>query len=220
MIKSLNRILHFFIYSTILFFLLATYVSCNSLTTKRVLKNPISFTKITEAREFLERLEIYLKTILDLIQRNRMLAVQSANGVYMEEDVLFQEILKEICRIRESAHFKNEMLFETEGPPSRNMSLQIDAHSSAIRFPLPELAPEKIGISSCDSKNFKSKINVKTPDFAIQSLNIIDKALSIVSFELYRVGVLSERLDHSQRLQESLDRSEQKSKQNSKLKPR
>ncbi|AVQ11647.1 Flagellin N-terminal domain protein [Leptospira santarosai] len=194
--ENLDRTRLVFIYSIVLFFLLTTYVSCNSFGKGRISKSSISFTEIAEARSFLERLEIYLQTISDLLQRNLVLAVKSSNGIYDQEDrnqldVQFQELLKEICRIRESAHFENETLFDKPG----NVSLQIDPHNYSILFPLPELEPENFGVSSCNSNDFKSKMSVKTALFAERSVYLTEKALSIVSWERSRITVLWDQLD-------------------------
>ncbi|EMY15482.1 flagellin N-terminal domain protein [Leptospira weilii str. Ecochallenge] len=200
------RIARFFCF---LFLINVCSISC-SLIERRFSEKDLSFTRILEARSFLQRLEIHLGVITEIVQKNRVLAVQSANGIYSYEDrnqldLQFQELLKEICRIRESAKFKKRALLDPENPSwPRNMFLQIDPHDYSILFPLPELKPEKFGILSCSSKDFQSTLNVKTAVSAGRSIGSMDYALSILSFERARIGVLWERLEYSERLQESL----------------
>ncbi|WP_436835905.1 flagellin [Leptospira mayottensis] len=190
----------------------ASYVSC-SLMEKRVSEKDVSFTQIADARNFLQRLETHLQVITDIVQKNRVSAIQSAHGIYADEDrnqldLQFQELLKEICRIRESAYFKKRTLLNTENSSwPRNMSLQIDPYSSSILFPLPELKLEKFGILSCNSNDFQSTMDVKTAISASRSIGVMDYSLSILSFERTRIAVLWERLGYSERLQESLNES-------------
>ncbi|WP_061235488.1 hypothetical protein [Leptospira weilii] len=205
------RIARFFCF---LFLINAGSISC-SVVEKRVLEKEISFTRIGEARSFLERLEIHLQVITEIVQKNRVLAVQSASAaeIYADEernqlDLQFQELLKEICRIRESAKFEKRALLDTENSSwPGSMSLQIDPHGSAILFSLPELKPEKFGVLSCSSKNFQSTLNVKTASSANRSIGFMNDFLSILSFERSRIGALWERLEYSQHLQESLNES-------------
>ncbi|WP_078129129.1 endoflagellar protein [Leptospira alexanderi] len=195
-----------------IFLINACFISC-SIIERRISEKDVSFTRIAEARSFLYRLETHLRIITEIVQKNRVLAVQSSNGIYAEEDrnqldLQFQKLLKEICRIRESAHFKNRALLDTENSSwPRSMSLQIDPHSSAILFALPELKPEKFGVLSCSPKDFQSTLNVKTASSANRSIGFTDHTLSILSFERSRIGALWNRLDYSERLQESLNES-------------
>ncbi|ABJ79834.1 MULTISPECIES: endoflagellar protein [Leptospira] len=209
MTRVINRFARFFC-SMIL--INAGYISC-SLMEKRVSEKDVSFTQIAEARSFLQRLETHLQVITEIVQKNRVLAIQSAHGIYADEDrnqldLQFQELLKEICRIRESANFKKRTLLNTEHSSwPRNMSLQIDPYSSSILFPLPELKLEKFGILSCSSKDFQSTMDVKTAISANRSIGVMDYSLSILSFERTRIAVLWERLDYSEHLQELLNES-------------
>ncbi|WP_061249948.1 hypothetical protein [Leptospira alstonii] len=184
-------------------------VSC-SLIEKRVSEKDVSFAQVAEARSFLESLETHLQIITDILEKNKALAIQSKHGIYAEEDrnqldLQFQELLKKICRSRESAHFQKKALLDTENSSwPRSMSLQITPYSTSIPFSLPELKPEKFGVLSCSLKNFQSRLNVKTAISANRSIGFIDYTLSILSFERSRIVGLREKLEPIERLQESL----------------
>ncbi|EKO52511.1 flagellin [Leptospira kirschneri] len=192
-------------------FLLITYISCSSVSNQRIhLEKKVSFTQIEEAQSFLHTLEIHFQIITEILQNIRILAVRSSHKNHIQEDrnqfdLEFQELLKEICRIRESARFRNIFLLDTENSSRPiSISLQIDPQSSPILLPLPELQPEEFGLHTWSLKKFQSKMNVKTNTAAVQSIDIINNSLSKIAFERATIGASWERLSYSKRLRDSL----------------
>ncbi|OCC27761.1 Flagellin N-terminal domain protein [Leptospira interrogans serovar Canicola] len=120
-------------------------------------------------------------------------------------DVQFQELLKEICSIRERARFKNISLLDTENSSRPiSVSLQINPQNSPILLPLPELQPKEFGLYTWNLKNFQSRMNIKTNADAVQSIDIINNSLSKIALERATIGASWERLSYSKRLRDSL----------------
>ncbi|MCH1911549.1 endoflagellar protein [Leptospira noguchii] len=212
--------------STILFyrffclFLFITYISCGSVSNQRTLsERKLSFTQIEEAQSFLHTLEIHFQIITEILQKLRILAVTSSHRNYTQEDrnqfdVQFQELIKEICSIIESARFKNISLLDIENTSRPiSISLQINSHNSPVLLPLPELQPKEFGLYTWNLKNFQSRMNVKTNVDAVQSIDILNKSLSKMAFERATVGASWERLSYSKRLRDSLLNMDQKKSQ-------
>ncbi|EMO00268.1 flagellin N-terminal helical domain-containing protein, partial [Leptospira interrogans] len=151
------------LYRFFCFFILITYISCRSVSNQKILsERKVFFTQIEEAQSFLHTLEIHFQIITEILQQIRVLAVTSTYKNHTQEDrnqfdIQFQELLKEICSIRERARFKNISLLDTENSSRPiSVSLQINPQNSPILLPLPELQPKEFGLYTWSLKNFQS----------------------------------------------------------------
>ncbi|AAS71498.1 endoflagellar protein [Leptospira interrogans] len=199
------------LYRFFCFFILITYISCRSVSNQKTLsERKVFFTQIEEAQSFLHTLEIHFQIITEILQQIRVLAVTSTYKNHTQEDrnqfdVQFQELLKEICSIRERARFKNISLLDTENSSRPiSVSLQINPQNSPILLPLPELQPKEFGLYTWNLKNFQSRMNIKTNADAVQSIDIINNSLSKIALERATIGASWERLSYSKRLRDSL----------------
>jgi len=195
------------------------FTSCKSTNAIYLNKRSVELKRPVEMQLLLERLEVHLQTIEDILQRNRELAIQSSNGIYTEGDrslidLEFQELLKEICRIRQSAHFKGIVLLNSDHPNwLGKVSLKVDSQSDLITFVLPNFKPDKFGVLSWSLKPFQSKVHVKTPAIANDAIGFLDKTLFKIAFERARIGALYNRLYHIKNLQKRLSKKENRNVQ-------
>jgi flagellin len=156
---------------------------------------------------FIQTTEGYLQETQDILQRLRELAVQSANGVYTQEDrmqiqVEVSQLVDEIDRIASHAQFNGLNLLtgryarETgENTVTASMWLHIGANmDQRERVFIGTMTAQSLGTRSVLDNAIMS---LSSPDSANRALGTLDEALKKVSKQRADLGSYQVRLEHT-----------------------
>ena len=163
-------------------------------------QNGISFIQTTEG---------YLQESEDIVQRIRELAVQSANGIYSEEDRMYIQIevsalVDEIDRIASHAQFNGmNLLTGRFGRPigenvvTASMWFHIGANmDQREQVFIGTMTAKGLGIRNVGDDTF---ISLSAADSANRAIGTLDRALRIVNKQRADLGAYQNRLEHAVR---------------------
>jgi len=164
---------------------------------ERNIQNGVSFIQTTEG---------YLQETQDVIQRIRELAVQSANGIYSDEDrmqiqVEVSQLVDEINRIASHAQFNGMNLIT--GKFARNsvagdkgiMQFQVGANmDQSERVFIGTMTATSLGLQNLQG-NPDSGVSIENVDAANMSIGMLDSALKIVSRQRADLGAYQNRFE-------------------------
>jgi len=163
-------------------------------------QNGISFIQVSEG---------YLQESEDVIQRLRELAVQSANGIYTEEDRLYIQIevsalVAEVDRIASHAQFNGMNLLTGrfaraagENVVTASMWFHIGANmDQRTQVFIGTMTAKGLGIRNAGDESF---ITLADPDNANRAIGTLDVALRIVNKQRADLGAYQNRLEHAVR---------------------
>ena len=163
---------------------------------ERNAENGISFIQTTEG---------YLQENQDIIQRLRELAVQSANGIYTNEDrmqiqVEVSSLIDEIDRVASHAQFNGMNLltgrFAREGGENivtASIWFHIGANmDQRERVYIGTMTAEGLGVKAVGSGDI---LSISTPDGANRAIGIVDEALKIINKQRADLGAYQNRLE-------------------------
>ena len=158
----------------------------------RNIQNGISFIQTTEG---------YLQETTDILQRIRELAVQSANGIYSDEDrmqiqVEVSQLVAEVDRIASQAQFNGmNMLtgrFALEGDGM--MQFQIGANvDQNTRVFIGTMTAQSLGLKGVQGSD--EQISISSPDQANLVLATVDSALTTVNKQRADLGAYQNRFE-------------------------
>jgi len=164
-------------------------------------------TNASNGISFIQTTEGYLQESQDIIQRLRELAVQSANGIYTDEDrmqiqVEVSALVDEIDRIASHAQFNGmNMLTGRFGKPTgentitASMWLQIGANmDQRTRVFIGTMTSSGLGVRNIGSKEI---ISMSTPDGANRSIGTLDSALRVINKQRADLGAYQNRLEYA-----------------------
>jgi len=161
---------------------------------ERNIQNGVSFIQATEG---------YLQESQDILHRLRELAVQSANGIYSDEDRLMiqvevSQMVDEVNRVASHAQFNGmNMLtgaFAMDSPSGRVMQLQVGANMDQnSRIYVGDMTASALGL--IDSQGNEGKISISTPEEANLAIGTVDNALKIVSKQRADLGAYQNRFE-------------------------
>ena len=156
------------------------------------IQNGVSFIQTTEG---------YLQETTDILQRVRELAVQSANGIYSDEDrmqiqVEVSQLVAEVDRIASQAQFNGmNMLtgrFAQEGDAV--MQFQIGANvDQNTRVFIGTITATALGLKGAQGGD--EQISISSPDEANITLAAIDEALKNVTKQRADLGAYQNRFE-------------------------
>ena len=156
------------------------------------IQNGVSFIQTTEG---------YLQETTDILQRVRELAVQSANGIYSDEDrmqiqVEVSQLVAEVDRIASQAQFNGmNMLtgrFAQEGDSV--MQFQIGANvDQNTRVFIGTMTATALGLKGAQGGD--EQISISSPDEANLTLAAIDDALKNVTKQRADLGAYQNRFE-------------------------
>jgi flagellin len=158
---------------------------------------------------FIQTSEGYLQETEDIIQRIRELAVQSANGIYTDEDrmqiqVEVSQLVDEVDRIASHAQFNGMNMLTGrfaraagENVVTASMWLHIGAN-------MDQREQVFIGTMTAGSLGIKqvqdgSVISLGDPEEANRSIGILDAALKKINKQRADLGAYQNRLEHAVR---------------------
>ena len=161
---------------------------------------------IGDAVSFIQVSEGYLTETTDILQRIRELAVQSANGIFSDEDraqvaVEVSQLVAEVDRIASSAQFNGINLLT--GRFSRDsdivMQFQIGANvDQNIRAYIGTMTATALGLKGMQGEE-ANIISIGSPDEANQTLSTIDEALKNVNKQRADLGAYQNRMEMAQK---------------------
>lgn len=178
---------------------------------ERNIQNGVSFIQTTEG---------YLQETTDILQRIRELAVQSANGIYSDEDrmqiqVEVSQLVAEVDRIASSAQFNGmNMLtgaFATDSASGKVMQLQVGANiDQNVRVYIGTMTAASLGLTGGQGvANVQStegdqtvaattdsdRLSIGSPESANIAIATVDNALRTVSRQRADLGAYQNRFE-------------------------
>jgi len=160
---------------------------------------------IENAASFIQTTEGYLNESEDIMHRLRELAVQSANGIYTDEDrtqiqVEVSQLVDEINRIASQAQFNGlNMLtggFAQNGP--REMFFQVGANmDQRKRIFIGTMTAQALGLQA--AQGGANTVSISTPDKANQAIGLVDNAMKQISKQRADLGAYQNRFEMAAR---------------------
>ena len=158
----------------------------------RNIQNGVSFIQSTEG---------YLGETTDILQRIRELAVQSANGIYSDEDrmqiqVEVSQLVAEVDRIASQAQFNgmNMLTGSFSQNSDRIMQFQIGANvDQNERVYIGTMTAQSLGLKGAQGS--EEGIGISTPDTANMAIAAVDEALKNVSKQRADLGAYQNRFE-------------------------
>jgi flagellin len=160
---------------------------------------------IENAVSFIQATEGYLGETHDILHRLRELAVQSANGIYSDEDrmqiqVEVSQLVDEINRIASHAQFNgmNTLTGAFADPArggieARQMFFQVGANmDQRERVYIGTMTAQALGLQSLQAGE---SISISTPDQANRAIGLVDAALTVVSRQRADLGAYQNRFE-------------------------
>jgi flagellin len=155
---------------------------------------------------FIQTAEGYLQESQDILHRIRDLAVQSANGVYTEEDRLqiqveVSQLIDEVDRIASHAQFNGMNLLTGrfardigDNLITASMWFHIGANmDQRERAYIGTMSAKALGVRGSD----ETIMSLETPAEANRAIATIDNAMMIVSKQRADLGAYQNRLEHA-----------------------
>ena len=156
---------------------------------------------------FIQTTEGYLQETTDILQRIRELPVQSANGIYTDEDrmqiqVEVSQLVAEVDRIASHAQFNGmNMLtgrFAANSISGQIMQLHIGANmDQRIEAFVGTMTAEALGLKG--AQGLEEQISISTPEAANLAIGTIDNALKLVNKQRADLGAYQNRLEIASR---------------------
>jgi len=160
---------------------------------------------IENAVSFIQTTEGYLAETHDIMHRIRELAVQSANGIYSDEDrmqiqVEVSQLVDEVNRIASHAQFNGmNMLTGAFANPSgggvvpRQMFFQVGANMDQRKQVfIGTMTAQALGLQGTGGNQ---SISISTPDKANQVIGAVDNAMRRVSRQRADLGAYQNRFE-------------------------
>jgi flagellin len=155
---------------------------------------------------FIQTAEGYLQESEDILQRMRELAVQSANGVYTDEDRMYIQIeisalIDEVDRIASHAQFNGMNLLT--GRFSRLVGENVVTASMWFHIGANMDQREQVFIGTMTAKGLgvrnvgdDSILSLSDPDSANRALGTLDEAIKRINKQRADLGAYQNRLEH------------------------
>lgn len=153
---------------------------------------------------FIQTTEGYLQSTQNILQRLRELAVQSANGIYTQEDrtqiqVEVSQLVDEIDRIASHAQFNTLNMLTGRYAQSSNTSVDVASMWFHIGANMDQRERIYIGTMTAQALGVKDAagdiISLSTPNNANKAISDMDQALMKVSKQRADLGAYQNRLE-------------------------
>ena len=160
---------------------------------------------VSDMSSFVQTADGYLQETVDILQRVRELAVQSANGIYSEEDrmqisVECNALISEVDRIASQAQF-NGMNILTGRFAENGVQFQIGANMDQnIKVNIGNMSAEALGLKG--SQEGGVAVSVEDQESSNMTIATIDEALKIV---LKQRGDLGANMNRAEMAQKGID---------------
>ena len=160
---------------------------------------------VSDMSSFVQTADGYLQETVDILQRVRELAVQSANGIYSEEDrmqisVECSALISEVDRIASQAQF-NGMNILTGRFAENGVQFQIGANvDQNIKVNVGNMSAEALGLKG--NQEGGVAVSVEDQESSNMTIATIDEALKIV---LKQRGDLGANMNRAEMAQKGID---------------
>jgi flagellin len=161
---------------------------------ERNIMNGVSFIQTTEG---------YLQETQDILHRLRELSVQSANGIYTDEDrmqiqVEVSQLVDEVNRIASHAQFNGMNLltgsFAQDSAAGRIMQLQVGANMDQNKqIFIGTMTAQALGLQGAQGES--GNLSIATPESANAAIGSIDSALKQISKQRADLGAYQNRFE-------------------------
>ncbi len=155
-----------------------------------------------DGMSFVQTTEGYLDQTHSIIQRIRVLAVQSANGIYTAEDrqliqVEVSALVDEVDRIASQAEFnKMKLLLGDFARINPNASMWF--HMGANMHQRERIFIQTMTALSLGLKDIVGRpITLSTPEHSNRNLGVMDNALHLIAKQRADLGAYYNRLEHA-----------------------
>jgi len=152
----------------------------------------------------LQTAEGYMQSTTDILQRIRELAVQSANGIYSDEDRAMlqtevEQLVSEVDRISQTAEF-NGMTLLSGRFAEDGIRLQVGANvDQNFTVKLGDMSASALGLKNAGQDGTEQAISLANPESANMALATIDEALKTVNKSRADIGASMNRMEMTQK---------------------
>lgn len=155
-----------------------------------------------DGMSFIQTAEGYLQQISDIVQRIRVLAVQSANGTYTTGDremiqVEVSQLIDEVNRVASQAEFNTLGILQGEfARDSRIGSMWFHMGANMHqreRVYISTMTAQSLGVQREDG----SLLSISTAEFANEAIGVLDVALQRLNNQRADLGAYYNRLEHA-----------------------
>ena len=152
----------------------------------------------------LQTAEGYMQSTTDILQRIRELAVQSANGIYSDEDRAMlqtevEQLVSEVDRISQTAEF-NGMTLLSGRFAEDGIKLQVGANTDQnFTVKLGNMSATALGIKVAGQDGTEQSISLSDPESANMALATVDEALKTVNKNRADIGASMNRMEMAQK---------------------
>jgi flagellin len=173
---------------------------------ERNIENGVSFIQVTEG---------YLQESEDIIHRIRELAVQSANGIYSNDDramiqVEIRQLVDEVDRIASHAEFNGMKMLTGRFAPGATITSETGEIMSSVMFfhvgaNMDQREVVYIGDMSAEALNLytdpaqKTPVSISTADQANQLIGTLDESLRRINQQRADLGAYQNRFEMAQK---------------------
>lgn len=161
---------------------------------ERNIQNGVAFIQTTEG---------YLQESQDILHRLRELSVQSANGIYTDEDrmqiqVEVSQLVDEINRIASHAQFNGMNIltgsFARNSSVNKVMQFQVGANMDQNeQVYIGTMTAQALGLQGAQGDT--AMISIATPENANQAIGSLDSALKVISKQRADLGAYQNRFE-------------------------
>jgi flagellin len=152
---------------------------------------------------FIQTTEGYLQESQDIMHRLRELSVQSANGIYTDEDrmqiqVEVSQLVDEINRIASHAQFNGMNIltgsFARNSSVNKVMQFQVGANMDQNeQVFIGTMTAQALGLQGAQGDT--GMISIATPENANQAIGTLDSALKVISKQRADLGAYQNRFE-------------------------
>lgn len=152
----------------------------------------------------LQTAEGYMQSTTDILQRIRELAVQSANGIYSDEDrsmlqTEVEQLVSEVDRISQTAEF-NGMTLLSGRFAEDGIKLQVGANTDQnFTVKLGNMSATALGLKGAGQDGTEQSISLSDPESANMALATVDEALRTVNKNRADIGASMNRMEMAQK---------------------
>jgi flagellin len=163
---------------------------------------------IGNAVSFIQTTEGYLNETQDILHRIRELSVQSANGIYTQEDrmqiqVEVSQLVDEVNRIASHAQFNGMAILDgslanpaSGGNPSSDMFFQVGANvDQREQVFIATMTAEALQLQNVQGAGSDSVISLSSANNANMAIETIDNALKHISSQRANLGAYQNRFE-------------------------
>lgn len=155
---------------------------------------------VMNGTSMLQTAEGFMQSTTDILQRIRELAVQSANGIYSDEDRAMlqtevEQLVSEVDRISQIAEF-NGMTLLSGRFAEDGIKLQVGANADQnFTVKLADMSADALGLKGAGQDGTEQTISLADPDSANMALATIDEALKTVNKNRADIGASMNRME-------------------------